>query len=358
MPTQRLPVPSSTCLSQSTPKSSTPWTACLAKSYVTGPTRTDPTERLKHSTVTPWRQSALSLRAPVRGPLVTIAAYMPLRSRLRALLTASCTSGKTMRRRLGSPNAANGGETSGLPIVGWSFAQKLSIRHCTRVQPASGTQMDRPCGRLSGGAAGAAAEGFGSCAALGLGSGAFGSEYSLSSRGTSIFFGLASIRGFASAAGLRDSGASGCRPGDSSGSSSATSERPDPSAASGDGRGTRSGDARDGSSARDGGAAARLLGSTTSFWCPHPSTTGYGESAPSCSPSPSVASPSSSNSPPAAHQWGSHWAYASHCSAPWTAEGLVAPCQGMYASAPHSGQASRFIARCSTVHWLTSPQGA
>merc|ERR1712217_868568 len=72
MPTQRLPLFSSTCVSQSTPKSSTPCTACFEKSYLTGPTRTDPTERLNLRTVGPWRQSALSLRAPLSGPFVII----------------------------------------------------------------------------------------------------------------------------------------------------------------------------------------------------------------------------------------------------------------------------------------------
>merc|ERR1719210_925684 len=112
----------------------------------------DPTVRLKLRKLLSCRQSALTLSAPDSGPFVIIAAYIPLRSRLRAFFTASRASGKTMRRRFTNPHAAKGGDTSGLPLQGWSLEQKLSICHCTRVHvevPTLAEHMDNPCGKSS-----------------------------------------------------------------------------------------------------------------------------------------------------------------------------------------------------------------
>jgi len=100
---------------------------------VKGPQRTVPTVKKKLSTVSCSKQSAFNFKDPCKGPFLTIAVYMLFRSRLRAFLTASRGSGKTIKRRFGKPRAAKEGETSGRPIEACNFARTLSMRHSARV---------------------------------------------------------------------------------------------------------------------------------------------------------------------------------------------------------------------------------
>mmetsp|Transcript_97239 Transcript_97239/g.119126 ORF Transcript_97239/g.119126 Transcript_97239/m.119126 type:complete len:96 (+) Transcript_97239:635-922(+) len=70
-----------------------------------------------------------------------------------------------MRRRLGKPSAANGGETKGLPIDACSFPFKSSIFHSTRVHlgpaawkpkilmPGGSSRLTLSTGPASGGSA-------------------------------------------------------------------------------------------------------------------------------------------------------------------------------------------------------------